>query len=54
MGGKYYYQADGTLARNKGLKIGGNWYYLTDSGKMHTGWRIRTVIVIIIIVMVIW
>ena len=38
-GGKYYYQADGTLARNKGLKIGGNWYYLTDSGKMHTGWR---------------
>ena len=38
-GEKYYYQADGKLARNKGLEIDGIWYYFADSGKMYTGWR---------------
>ena len=36
-GGKYYYQSDGKLAMNKGMKIDGYWYYFTASGRMHTG-----------------
>lgn len=48
---KYYYQADGKLARNKGLEIDGIWYYFADSGKCIQAGERRMVIATIITVM---
>ena len=50
-GEKYYYQADGKLARNKGLEIDGIWYYLQIVEKCIQAGERRMVIATIITVM---